>query len=89
MKAGMKRLLVFLRLVDDHDSNISLTNVALIVVISKLIFVPHPTVFDLGTLLLALANYNAKKLLMPEPCGPMTAQAKVEVAQAMTLMGKL
>jgi hypothetical protein len=63
----MKRALIFFRLVDAHDGLISLTNVALIVVIVKLVLVKTPGLTELGTLLLALANYNAKKWMAPEP----------------------
>jgi hypothetical protein len=63
----MKRILIFFRLVDAHDGLISLTNLALIVVIVKLVLVKTPGLTELGTLLLALANYNAKKLLAPDP----------------------
>jgi hypothetical protein len=63
----MKRLLIFFRLVDAHDGLISLTNVALIVVIVKLTLVKTPGLTELGTLLLALANYNAKKWMALEP----------------------
>lgn len=56
-----------MRLVDSHDGQLSLTNIALIIVIVKLTLIPSPSIFDLGSLLLALANYNAKKLMAPDP----------------------
>lgn len=65
----MNRVLAFFRIIDAHDGQLSLTNIALIIVLVKLALVTAPTVFDLGTLLLALANYNAKKWMAPEPGG--------------------
>jgi hypothetical protein len=40
---------------------LSLTNIALIIVVIKLAYVEQANMLDLGTLLLALANYNIKK----------------------------
>ena len=57
----MKQAFTFLRLIDKHDGLLSLTNIALIVVIAKLIFVQNAGVMDLGALLLSLAAYNFKK----------------------------
>lgn len=59
----LKHCLQFLRLVDQHDGLISLTNVALIVAIWKLATAPAAGPIDLGGLMLGLAAYNAKKFL--------------------------
>lgn len=56
-------LLKFLRLVDHHDGLISLTNVALIIVLVKLAKTPSSTLTDTVPLILALASYNVKKLI--------------------------
>lgn len=69
----VKRLLAFLRLTDCYDSNLSLTNIALMVVIGKVAFNPNPTLTELGVLLMGLLNYNAKKYLnlkFPTPGEP-------------------
>lgn len=83
----MIRALVFLRLVDPHDQTLSLTSIALIIVIVKLAMVKTPSVYDLGGLLLALANYNAKKWLAPDPAP--AAAAGPPPAQPQPLMGAL
>jgi hypothetical protein len=63
----MRRALVFLRIVDDHDGNISLSNIVFIVVMVKIVLIPHPNMFDLGSLLAVVLNYNTKKWLAPDP----------------------
>lgn len=58
-----KRLLVFFRLIDDHDGNLSFTNLALIIVLAKIATVQEASVMDLGSLLIALTNFNVKKYI--------------------------
>jgi hypothetical protein len=80
----MKRFLEFLRLVDAHDGQLSLTNIALIVVIVKLALIQNAGLTDIGALLLALANYNYKKVLNSdvgdsnEPAVPSALQGQVD-----------
>ena len=59
----MKRALSFLRLIDEHDGNISLTNVALMVALGKLAWVPELSGMDLGVLVAALVSYQGKKVI--------------------------
>ena len=59
----MKRILSFLRLIDEHDGNVSLTNVALMVALVKLAIVPELGAMDLGVLITALLSYQGKKLI--------------------------
>ena len=61
--AAVLRLLAFLRLVDLHDSSLSLTSIALIVVLVKLALTPDPSVEHLGALCLALLAAAHKKAL--------------------------
>lgn len=63
MKQFILKALIFLKIVDEHDENISLTNVGLIVVLVKLAIVQSASIVDIGGLLLALLNYNAKKMI--------------------------
>ena len=58
----MIKVLQFLRLVDENNQ-ISLTNIAMIIVLVKLACAQQAGVADLGALMLALASYNCKKLL--------------------------
>lgn len=74
------RFLEFLGLVDGHDNNVSLTKVALWVVIAKLALVGNPTVVDLGGLLLALVAHNAKKVITNKK---LKAEADVAKAEAL------
>jgi hypothetical protein len=63
MNPKLKRILVFFRLIDSYDENISFTNVALIVVLTKLMFVQTTSIVDIGALLVSLANFNLKKYI--------------------------
>jgi hypothetical protein len=63
MPTKLKRILVFFRLVDDYDSNLSLTHIGVIIVLVKLALVQHASIVDLGSLLVALANLNMKKYI--------------------------
>jgi hypothetical protein len=56
------RLLAFLRLTDAHDGQLSLTNLALIIVLVKLALAPSSPI-DLATLLATLTAYYGKKVL--------------------------
>ena len=60
MKTLLIRALTFSRLIDDQH-NLSLTNLAMIIVVVKLAIAQQASTIDLGTLLLALSNYNIKK----------------------------
>jgi hypothetical protein len=55
--ARVKRLLVFLRLVDDHDGLISLTNTLMLVAIAKVAFIKTFTLTELTALIVATAAY--------------------------------
>jgi hypothetical protein len=59
----MNKVLSFLRLVDPHDGQISLTNVALIVVLVKIGFAPEVSLVDAGALFVTLLSYQGKKLI--------------------------
>lgn len=63
----LRRILVFLRLIDDHDGNLSLTNLAVLITLGKLLLASNviaPT--DLGAIIAALASYQAKKMFAPK-----------------------
>jgi len=55
--------LVFLRLVDEHDGNLSLTNIAVMVVLGLVVKGGSATAGDLGALLTVLGLYFGKKVL--------------------------
>lgn len=52
----------FFRVLDD-DNVVSLTNVALMIVLAKLVMVPSVSVVEVGTLLLGLFNYSYKRYI--------------------------
>ena len=63
MKAFITKAATFLKLVDEHDQKLSLTNLALIVVVIKLALAPVVSITDVGTLFVTLLAYSAKKTI--------------------------
>lgn len=62
----MKRLisiLSFFRIVDAHDETLSITNIALYIVLYKLTMAPAINITDVGALVIALGNYSIKKII--------------------------
>lgn len=57
------RILTFLRVIDEHDDKISLTNLALIIVMYKIFKSTDTSITDLGGLMVALMGYNYKKFI--------------------------
>lgn len=63
MNPKVQAVLVFLRLVDSHDGNLSLTNLAVIAAIAKFAFLPISGVFETAAMAVIFASYIAKKYL--------------------------
>jgi hypothetical protein len=59
------KLLNFLSLLDS-EGRLSLTNVAMYVILVKLAIAPNPGLADIGALLLALANYAHKRYVVSQ-----------------------
>lgn len=59
----MNRLLTFLRIIDPYDGNISLSNLAVIVILAKLCITTDTSMVDLGGLFVSLLNYSTKKYI--------------------------
>jgi hypothetical protein len=57
----LRRAATFLRLVDEHDKLLSLTNLALIVCIVKLAWLHNVSLPDLGAFFLGLLSYSWKR----------------------------
>lgn len=60
----MKKFLInlgrFFRILDDHYICISLTNLAVFVVLTKVALNPQPSIVDMGSLLITLSLYYGK-----------------------------
>jgi hypothetical protein len=56
------KLLNWLRITDEQG-NLSITNVAVLIVLIKLAIAPAVSLTEVGGLLIALANYSSKKLI--------------------------
>jgi hypothetical protein len=72
MQPYITRALEFLRIVDPHDGNVSISNALLVAVLVKILCAKTAGLGDLGMLLCAIGNYNAKKIInqatgQPEP----------------------
>lgn len=55
--------LIFIRLVDSHDKLLSITNIAMYVVLVKMAITGSTSINDCGSLLLAFSQYGFKKYL--------------------------
>jgi hypothetical protein len=58
----IKSVLAFLNILD-REGNLSITNLAVIITLTKLAIAPQASLVDTGTLLIALANYSHKRLV--------------------------
>lgn len=59
--------LSFFRICDKHDRNISLTNLAVIIVLYKLARTPITSLVDTVPLVISMLSYSAKKYFAPTP----------------------
>jgi hypothetical protein len=59
----VNKVLTFLRIIDPHDGLISLTNVALLVVLVKIAASSSFSMVDAGALFVTLLSYQGKKLI--------------------------
>lgn len=63
IKYFINRLLTFLRVVDSHDRNISITNIALIITLYKLYMSPEASMVDVSAVMVSLSSYSLKKFI--------------------------
>lgn len=63
MKIKLFTFLRFIRILDEHEHRLSMTNIALIVVVVKIAFVGNASVADLGALFTGLLAYSYKKTI--------------------------
>jgi hypothetical protein len=63
MLTNISKVLKFLRLVDDVDGNLSLSSIAVIIVLGKLVVAPSGNISDALPVFIALLNYSAKKII--------------------------
>jgi nitrate reductase gamma subunit len=84
----IKRLLTVLRLVDPHDGLVSLTNLGLMVAITKIAVTPAGPV-DLAVLLGTLLAYHAKRLVSSKvrDTGDAVETAKATALEAAKVAG--
>lgn len=87
----MNKVLSFLRIIDPHDGQVSLTNVALIVVLIKIAASASFSMVDAGALFVTLLSYQGKKIINKDK---QEDAVKIEDAvksasDAMTLVGDL
>lgn len=59
--ARLVELGMFLRIVDEHDRTVSLTNICFIVCVGKVATMQNPGLVDLAALMGAMLAYNAKR----------------------------
>lgn len=59
----LKSFLVFIRLIDEHDNKLSLTNLTVTVAILRIAMTQQLSMVELGILFTALLAYSVKKLI--------------------------
>lgn len=78
----------FLRIVDEYENQISVVNIACLVIIVKVALVVNPSVADLGGLLIALmAHYGKRRLNMK--ARNLDAQQNKELSEIQTKLKEL
>lgn len=82
MKEMILKALTFLRVIDEHDGKISLTNIAVIIILTKLCFIQSASMVDIGALFIALMNYAGKKVMYQK-------EVKVEQASITEIENKI
>lgn len=57
------KILIFLRLVDETDGNLSLTSIGMIISLVRLATTPNASYCDIGALLVSLGAHTYKKVI--------------------------
>lgn len=92
----MKSLLIFFRVIDEHDGKISLTNLAVIITLVKLSLAPATSIVDIGALCISLMNYAGKKLInqsatskQEDPLSPKVNEIEQKLAEVQSQISAL
>lgn len=56
----LTKILNFLSLLDS-ENRLSITNITVFIVVGKLIFIPEPSLAEIGAFLVAMLNYSHKR----------------------------
>lgn len=82
-------LLKFIRVIDVHDGQLSLTNTALLVVLGKLIVAPALGLTEIGGLFVALLSYQSKKVINNGQIAIQDEQSEAIEAQQTEMQNKI
>lgn len=63
MKDFIFKTLTFFRIIDPNDQLLSLTNVALMITLGKLVYAPSVNASAIGALFVSLLAYSSKKVI--------------------------
>ena len=63
MKDFIFKTLTFFRIIDPNDQLLSLTNVALMITLGKLVYAPSVNASSIGALFVSLLAYSSKKVI--------------------------
>lgn len=55
------KTMTFLRIIDQHDGQLSISNLAVLITLGKIAFAPTASLTEAGALFVALGNYAYKK----------------------------
>jgi hypothetical protein len=75
MKDWLIKAATFVRVIDSHDGQLSLTNITLIITLVKLVMIQQTLIADIGALLIAMVAFQAKKLINANASTPVDTTA--------------
>lgn len=87
MYKKLKESLHFLRLIDENNV-LSITNIGCIIVLVKVALNPNPSIFEMGSLLVTLSSYYAKKHLASRQ-QKITDENRQAIADLSTKVGQI
>ena len=88
----MKKLesaLKFIRLLDEQDGHLSLTNVTLMICLGKLLMTPSLSIMEIGALCVSLATYHGKRYYQAKNGQSEPTEIEAQVAELKSKVNSL
>lgn len=81
IKSFLVKALIFVKLVDGPDQTLSITNIALYIVLYKLLMAQTTSLTDIGALFIGLSSYSYKKYLNQDLVSSLSKNKIVQKAE--------
>ena len=82
-------MLKFLRLLDEQDGHISLTNLTLMIALVKLVQTPSLSIMEIGALCMSLATYHGKRYYQAKNNKAEPSELEAQVAELKSKVNSL